>query len=396
MSVGGSQPVERSLWYLDFSAASIPVGLQCAAAIALPLIVGIGTGHDRAAGWGAVGAFLTDMTMDQPGQKFRARIVAATAVFVGLGGFLGALSGIEGWVIYLLVGVWALASGLLAAVNSRAALVGVSSATGLLYAASFHISTAESARAGLWMLISGLGAAAIGWASHALSRDRRREGDRGPSGPVGLAWLRKTRQTLRASLGGGSTFLHHALRLTTVTEVATVFYRLLSTTDGFWIPEAALFIGRPDAGATRRRSVLRVAGSAVGVTLTTLVLVTLDPSARGLALVAVVAGAVAFAVHRVNFGLYIVFVTVLFVVLTAFGGVPESHAVVERLAFNVLGAGLAVAALRLWPTPGVVPVPASESGREPPGRDLTKPGERREGGSRGVTVSWRESLVLAV
>jgi hypothetical protein len=55
---------------------------------------------------------------------------------------------------------------------------------------------------------------------------------------------------------------------------------------------------------------------------------------------------------------------VLFVVLTAFGGVPESHAVVERLAFNVLGAGLAVAALRLWPTPGVVPQRApSASGR---------------------------------
>ncbi len=358
MSEGGPEPAERSLWHLDFSAASIPVGLQCAAAIALPLLVGISTGHDRAAGWGAVGAFLTDMTMDQSGQKFRARIVAVTAVFVGLGGFLGALCGIEGWVIYPLVGVWAFASGLLAAVSSRAALVGVSSATGLLYAASFHISTAESARAGLWMLASGLGAAAIGWASSVLIGRRHAGLDTG--GPVGVAWLRRARHTLRASVYKGSTYLHHALRLTTVTVVATVFYRLLSTTDGFWIPEAALFIGRPDAAATCRRSVLRVAGSAVGVTLTTLVLVTLDPSPIGLAVISVVAGAIAFAVHRVNFGLYIVFVTVLFVVLTAFGGVPESHAVVERLAFNVLGAGLAVAALALWPTAGVVPV--SETG----------------------------------
>ena len=38
----------KSVWYLDLAAASIPVGLQSAAAIAAPLIVGISTGHDRA------------------------------------------------------------------------------------------------------------------------------------------------------------------------------------------------------------------------------------------------------------------------------------------------------------------------------------------------------------
>ncbi len=367
MAESGADPVEpkRSLWYLDTSAVSIPVGLQCAVAIALPLIVGISTGHDRAAGWGAVGAFLTAMAMDQPDHEFRARIVAATAAFVGLGGFLGALAGIEGVAIYPLVGAWALVSGLMAAVSERAALVGVSSATALLYAASFHVSTAESARAGLWMLASGLGAAAIGWASHVPAR-RVHPGTQGPGGNgtrlVGLAWLKSARAILRRGVRQPK-FLHHALRLTTVTEAATVLYRLLSTTDGFWIPEAALFIGRPDAGVTRRRSVLRVVGSAVGVTLTTLVLVALDPGPAGLAGISVVAGAVAFSVHRVNFGLYVTFVTVLFVLLTAFGGVPESHAVIERLAFNVLGAALAVAALRLWPTPGVGPDP--EPGSEP-------------------------------
>jgi hypothetical protein len=262
-------------------------------------------------------------------------------------------------VIYLLVGVWALGSGLMAALSARAALVGVSSATALLYAASFRISTAESARAGLWMLASGLGAAAIGWLWHAAARIVRPEEPAGAP-PVGMAWARSARRSLRRNLVAGSTFVHHALRLTVVAEVATVLYRLLSTTDGFWIPEAALFIGRPDSAATRRRSAQRVVGSAVGVTLTTLVLVALDPSPPGLAGISVVAGFLAFGVHRVNFGVYVTFVTVLFVLLTAFGGVPESHAVVQRLAFNVLGAGLAVAALRLWPSPGVVPEPEPE------------------------------------
>jgi hypothetical protein len=87
------------------------------------------------------------------------------------------------------------------------------------------------------------------------------------------------------------------------------------------------------------------------VTLTTLILVTVKPSSIGLAVVAVIAGAIAFSVQRVNFGLYITFVTVIFVVLTAFGGVPEAHATYQRLLYNVLGATLAVLSLRLWPGP---------------------------------------------
>ena len=134
--------------------------------------------------------------------------------------------------------------------------------------------------------------------------------------------------------------------------MATVLYRVINPIDGFWIPEAALFIGRPDATLSIERSILRVAGSLMGVTVTTLLLVTIEPSSTGLAVIAVVAGAIAFAVQRVNFGFYITFVTVIFVVLTAFGGVPESHAVYQRLLYNILGASLAVASLLLWPSPG--------------------------------------------
>lgn len=348
----GAQRV--SLWHFDRAAISVPTGLRCAAAVALPLIVGIGTGHPRAAGWGAVGAFLTDMTMGQPEHRFRARIVAGAAVLVALGGVLGALSGIWGWVIYPLVALWTVASGLAVAVGPRAALVGVSSATGLLYAASFRVSTVQSLEVGAWMLGAGLAAAGIGWITHQVA-DRRTGARAHPlpprPDPVGLAWVRASERSVRQDLFPHSLLRHHVARLTSVTLVATFLYRVINPTDGFWIPEAALFIGRPDATLTKQRSILRVAGSAAGVTLTTLVLVVVEPSPKGLAVVAVIAAAVAFSVQRVNFGFYITFVTVLFVVLTAFGGVPESHAVYQRLAYNVIGAALAVASLRLWPQP---------------------------------------------
>lgn len=359
---GTTEPAGRwqSLSHFDTAAVSIPTGLRCAVAIALPLIVGISSGHPRAAGWGAVGAFLTDMTMNQPEHRFRARIVAGAAVLVALGGFLGALSGIEGWVIYPLVAAWTAASGLAVAISPRAALVGVSSATGLLYAASFRVSTLQSAEVGAWMLAAGLAAAAIGWATHLPLVPRRRNAPPATPTPVGLAWVRSSARAIRRGLSADSILAHHATRLTSVSVVATVLYRVINPTDGFWIPEAALFIGRPDATLTLDRSILRVVGSFVGVTVTTLVLVTVEPSSTGLAVIAVVAGAIAFAVQRVNFGFYITFVTVIFVVLTAFGGVPESHAVIQRLLYNILGATLAAASLRLWP---------GSAGRQSPSHD---------------------------
>lgn len=351
---GGTKgPTSRwqELSHFETGAISIPTGLRCAVAIALPLIIGISTGHPTAAGWGAVGAFLTDMAMNQPEHRFRARVVAGAAVLVALGGFLGALTGIEGWVIYPLVAVWTAASGLAVAISPRAALIGVSSATGLLYAASFQVSTLQSAEVGAWMLAAGLGAAVIGRVTHWPRGDHGASRPATSSSPEGVAWIRASTRAIRHRLAVDSTLIHHAARLTTVSVVATVLYRIINPIDGFWIPEAALFIGRPDATLSLERSILRVAGSFVGVTVTTLLLVTLTPTSTGLAVIAVFAGAIAFSVQRVNFGLYITFVTVIFVVLTAFGGVPESHAVYQRLLYNILGATLAAASLRLWPSP---------------------------------------------
>jgi uncharacterized membrane protein YccC len=81
-----------------------------------------------------------------------------------------------------------------------------------------------------------------------------------------------------------------------------------------------------------------------------LVLVSLRPDPTLLAVLAVVASGIAFSVQRVNFGLYITFVTCIFVLLTAFGGLPARTAISNRVVDNLIGSTLAVVALRLWPT----------------------------------------------
>ena len=133
--------------------------------------------------------------------------------------------------------------------------------------------------------------------------------------------------TMRRATHVRSAPFWHAVRLTAAGLAGTVLFRVTNPEDGFWIPEAALFIMRPDSQLTRRRAVLRVIGSVAGAALTTLVLVALRPDTTLLAVLAVVASGIAFSVQRVNFGLYITFVTCIFVLLTAFGGLPARTAI---------------------------------------------------------------------
>jgi uncharacterized membrane protein YccC len=171
-----------------------------------------------------------------------------------------------------------------------------------------------------------------------------------PSGTTGWAWACKVAATMRRATHVRSAPFWHAVRLTAAALAGTVLFRVTNPGDGFWIPEAALFIMRPDSQLTRRRAVLRVIGSVAGAALTTLVLVALRPDTTLLAVLAVVASAIAFSVQRVNFGLYITFVTCIFVLLTAFGGLPARTAISNRVVDNLIGSTLAVVALRLWPT----------------------------------------------
>ena len=347
---------ERWAWTLQMNRpmASPFIGLVCAVSIGGPLAVGIATGYPRAGGWAAVGSFFTDMAVFQPGHRFRARIVAGTGVLVAVGAFLGALCGIRGIAIFPLVALCTFAAGLLVELGPQAALIGVSSVTSLVFSASFDVSATEALVVGGVTLLGGLFTAALAVVAR---RGLARYADPTRHGATGWPWARQVAATMWRSTHLRSIPFWHAVRLTAASLAGTILFRVTNPDDGFWIPEAALFIMRPEAQLTRRRAVLRIIGSVAGATLTTLVLVALRPDTTLLAVLAVIAAAIAFSVQRVNFGLYITFVTCIFVLLTAFGGLPARTAIANRVVDNLIGSALAVAALWLWPTRPRQPAP---------------------------------------
>lgn len=340
----------RWAWTLQMNrpAASPFIGLVCAVSIGGPLAVGIATGYPRAGSWAAVGSFFTDMAVFQPGHPFRARIVAGTGVLVAIGAFLGALCGIRGIAIFPVVALCTFAAGLLVELGPQAALIGISAVTSLVFSASFDVSAREALVVGGVTLLGALFTAVLALVAR-RGLARYAEPTR-HAGATGWAWLRQVAVTMRRATRFRSGPFWHAARLTAACLTGTVLFRVTNPDDGFWIPEAALFIMRPEPQLTRRRAVLRIIGSVAGAVLTTVVLVALRPDATVLAVLAVVASGIAFSVQRVNFGLYITFVTCIFVLLTAFGGLPARTAIANRVVDNLIGAGLAVAALWLWPS----------------------------------------------
>ena len=349
---------------MNTSMASPLIGLLSAASIGLPLAVGIMAGYPRVGGWGAVGAFFTDMAVFQPGHRFRARIVAGAGALVALAAFLGALCGIRSIAIYPVVALWTIGAGLLVEVSPQAALIGVASATSLVFSASFDVSPSQALVVGSVTLASGMATAVITllaapWlARHAGAAAPPVGAVAERSGVTGLVWVRRAGAMVTQAVRGRSAGFWHSLRLAVAALVGTVLFRVTNPADGFWIPEAALLIMRPDPQLTRRRAVLRIIGSVAGAALTTLLLLALRPDPTLLAVLAVLASAIAFSVQRVNFGLYITFVTCIFVLLTAFGGLPARTAIANRVVDNLIGSAIAVAALWLWPNrPGRPVVP---------------------------------------
>ena len=105
----------------------IGVGLRDTAAVALPLAIGVATGHPEI-GLGISAGALNTMFADQPGPyRLRLRRMLATAAAAGLSAFAGYTLGGNDAAIVLAALTWGIAGGLLVALGPDAGRVGLTS-----------------------------------------------------------------------------------------------------------------------------------------------------------------------------------------------------------------------------------------------------------------------------
>lgn len=155
---------------------------------------------------------------------------------------------------------------------------------------------------------------------------------------------------LTASLTPRSAAFRHAVRTAICLAVALWLGRLLSLAHGYWIPMTVAIVLRADYGATLSYGLLRVAGTVMGLLLTTALLHVLPPGPwPRLAVMAVLCAGFRYF-GTVHYGVAVTALTGMIVLLLALAGEPAIPTMDSRLIATVIGSAMALTAYGLWPT----------------------------------------------
>ncbi len=155
---------------------------------------------------------------------------------------------------------------------------------------------------------------------------------------------------LAASLTPGSASFRHAIRTAVCFAAALWLSRLLPLQHGYWMPMTVAIVLRADYAATLSYGLLRMAGTVLGLLLTTALVLVLPASAWvHLAVLAVLCAGFRY-LGDVNYGAAVACLTGTVVLLLAFVGERPEPTVIARLVDTVLGCTLALTVYALWPT----------------------------------------------
>ena len=148
--------------------------------------------------------------------------------------------------------------------------------------------------------------------------------------------------------------LHHAVRLTLGVILAYALARWLNLTFSYWATMATVVVLQPMAATTWPRTLERVLGSVAGGVFAALILIVL-PMKLALVLVIVPIAAAAIAFRLVNYTIFVLFLTALFVLVTAL--LQPTHAIASaRIVNNILGSLIGLfATMLLWPRQAATP-----------------------------------------
>ncbi len=155
---------------------------------------------------------------------------------------------------------------------------------------------------------------------------------------------------LFASLTPRSAAFRHAVRSAVCFTFALWLGRVLPVEHGYWLPMTVAIVLRADYAATLNYGVLRMAGTILGLLLTTALIHVLPPDAwvRLAVLTLLCAGFRYFG--DVHYAVAVACLTGMVVLLLAFAGEAPEPTVIARLTDTVLGSVVALTAYGLWPT----------------------------------------------
>jgi Fusaric acid resistance protein-like len=160
--------------------------------------------------------------------------------------------------------------------------------------------------------------------------------------------LEAVRSALRETLAPGTAPFRYAAALAVTVGLAAASYRALPMTNGYWIAMTILITLRSELRDTVRISVTRIIGTICGAGLATLIVALLRPPSITLVVLIAATAWGCYALFRVNYALFSLFITAYIALLFAFGGLPEPAVALYRVIATTIGGGIALAAHFLY------------------------------------------------
>ncbi|WP_457032107.1 FUSC family protein [Kitasatospora sp. P5_F3] len=155
---------------------------------------------------------------------------------------------------------------------------------------------------------------------------------------------------VRRQLQPRSAVFQHAVRLSCVVTIAYLAAKLLHLHHGYWAPLTAAMVMRPDFAQTYSRGVARLAGTVVGVAVSTAVVQLFDPGQWLSAALAVVFIGGAFLTLRTGYAVMTACVSSYVVFLLGLQPGNPLQTAAERITLTLLGGSIALLAYALFPT----------------------------------------------
>lgn len=166
---------------------------------------------------------------------------------------------------------------------------------------------------------------------------------------VAARWA-ETRHRIVAHAGRSDPLVRHAVRLAVVFGVAIALSQALDLPHPYWLPMTVAWISRPGQGNTTVRVAARVAGTVVGVLVSGLVVLGLDPGPWALVGCIGLSAVLAISFLAANYAIAVTGITTFVFFLFTLAGEPVGSSLSSRLLATVLAGILVVLAALIWPT----------------------------------------------
>jgi hypothetical protein len=317
----------------DWSKFSPEAALRCVPAIAIPLVIGVSTGHPRQGIMAAAGAFSVGFGSFQELRHSRTAPMLVAAIGMCVSSWIGSIAGHSHLATVLISALWGFLYGTVWTLSPGTAWTALQCVVWLVISTAYPQSGLQALTRGSLMLAGGVLQMLL----------------------VLALW--RIQGTVNPVLGGSSTLeedriLSHAIeadpgrrlqaiRAAIVLAVSAAAYRYMRLPNAYWIPMTAAIVMKPALVQTFQRGLARVLGTLAGAALATLIASALQPQPWILVALVVVFAWTCYLLIYVNYAVFAVCVTSYVVFLLALAGLPEASLITHRMIATLLGGGIA-------------------------------------------------------